>query len=57
MLFGGQVYSIYSGDELVWTVTRAYADGWIPSIADADGNEIRGAARRDIARRFRRSFR
>ena len=56
MLFGGRVYSIYSGEELVWTVTRAHAGGRILSVADANGNEIRGAARRDIVRRFRRSF-
>ena len=56
VLYGGQVYNVYVGDELQYTVTRACAGGRVLSITDADDNEIRGQRRREIIRRLPRYF-
>lgn len=37
----------------LWTIQRAYRKGPILNVTDPDGNEIRGAARRDILRRLK----
>jgi hypothetical protein len=42
-------YSFHGPDgELLFTLTRACQGGPVLSVEDADGNEIRGKARRDI---------
>jgi len=53
-ILGGREYEFYSNGELQFTVIRACQGGPIVGVFDADGNEIRGEARREIIRRLPR---
>ncbi len=56
ILRGGTIINLYRGDELLFSVTRAYPGGPVLSVTDADDNEIRGEARRSIIRGLPRYF-
>ena len=56
LLRGGTIINFYSGDEFLYSVTRAYPGGPILSVTDQDDNEIRGKARKDIIRNLPRYF-
>ena len=50
ILYGGRAVDCWSGGEFLFSVTRAYPGGPVVSLTDAEGNEIRGPARRSILR-------
>ena len=54
ILYPPRECNFWQGDKLLFTVSRACEGGPIVSVTDADGNEIRGAARREILRRLPR---
>lgn len=54
-VLGGGVCHNFTGadDEVLFTITCAYRGGPVLSVTDADDNEVHGAARKSILRRFR----
>ncbi len=56
ILRGGTIINFYRGDELLFSVTRAYPSGPVLSVTDPDYNEIRGEGRKRIIRSLPRYF-
>ncbi len=56
ILRGGTIINFYSGDEFLFSISRAYPGGPILSVTDQDDNEIRGKARKSIIRSLPRYF-
>lgn len=50
LLYGSSTVNFYSGDKLLFSVTRAYPGGPVLSVTGPEGEEIRGPVRRSIIR-------